>query len=373
MVAMAVIKVLQVIDSMDRGGAQVFVMNVLRNINRNKYQFDFLVTTSKKCAYDDEIRSMNGNIYRVPSRREGIRKNWNGLKDFFQQNKYDVIHFHTSCPSYIEPLIAAKRAGVKKIILHSHSSSGPKGLYHEMMRRIYRPKIKNIATHYYACSKEAANWMYGKYIKSHNINIIPNGIDTGNFIYSDKVNNMKRQELGISRDKFVIGHVGRFAKVKNHDFLIEVFKEINEKAQNSKLLLIGEGVLLEDMRKKVEELGVSNDVFFLQEREDVHEIMQAMDVLVMPSLYEGLPLSLVEAQASGLPCIVSDTVSKEAALTDLVEFISLKDNISNWCNTILVKSNKKERNKYNKFVKDSGYDISQTSKMLEEVYADDKM
>ncbi|MCQ6534398.1 glycosyltransferase family 1 protein [Bacillus mycoides] len=367
------VKVLQVIDSMDRGGAQVFVMNTLRSINRGVFQFDFLVTTSKKCAYDDEIKNMGGKIYQVPSRRKGIRKNWNELKAFFKENKYDVVHFHTSCPSYIEPLIAAKRAGVKKIILHSHSTSGPKGLYHEIMRRIYRPQIKKFATHYYACSKEAAEWMYGRFIRPDSITIIPNGIDTGKFTFSNRNYDMKRKELGISKDKLVIGHVGRFAKVKNHDFLINLFKVINEKKQGSKLLLIGDGLLLDTIRNKVQELGISNDVLFLKEREDVSELMQAMDILVMPSLYEGLPLSLVEAQASGLPCIVSDTVSKEAALTDLIEFISLGNNIMHWSDRVLLKSSVKDRKQYNEIVKNSGYDISQTSKMLEGVYINEKM
>ncbi|MGR5879859.1 glycosyltransferase [Bacillus pacificus] len=223
-----------------------------------------------------------------------------------------------------------KGQGLKKIILHSHSSSGPSGFYHKIMRRIYRPRINKFATHYYACSKDAANWMYGNFIKSNNITVIPNSIDTAKFIYSTKIAEMKRNELGISKESLVIGHVGRFAKMKNHEFLIDIFKFLNEKHRDSKLLLIGDGVLLDSIRNKSQELGIFENVLFLKEREDVHELMQAMDILVMPSIYEGLPLSLVEAQASGLPCIVSDTVSMETALTDLIEFVSLDDNISNW-------------------------------------------
>jgi glycosyltransferase involved in cell wall biosynthesis len=361
-------RILQVIDSMNLGGAQSFVMNVYRSIDKEKVQFDFLLTTSKKGVFDDEIEALGGVIYRVPSRRKGVFKNWKALRSFFESHNYDCIHLHTSCPSYMEPLIAAKRAGVKKIILHSHSSSGPKGLYHKVMRGIYRPRIKHLATHYFACSKVAGEWMYGKYVPSENITVIPNGINTSGFRYSQKVNDAIRKSIGVGSNSIVVGHVGRFAKVKNHDFLIEVFKAIHEKEENSFLLLVGNGTLLEDIKKKVHELELSKVVLFLSNRDDVNKLMQAMDVFVMPSLYEGLPVSLVEAQATGLPCVVSNSVSKETALTKLIDFISLDNGINEWRDIILTKSKTSNREKFNDIVKESGFDIYRISQMFERVY-----
>lgn len=354
---------------MEHGGAQAFVMNVFRNINRENIEFDFLVTASKRCAYDDEIKALGGNIYYISSRRKGVLKNWIELKQFFRFHKYECIHFHTSCPSYIEPIIAAKKAGVKKIILHSHSSSGPYGFYHKLMRIIYRPQIKYFATHFFACSMLAAEWMYGKYIPFDKIAIIPNGIETYKFRYNEEIRYEKRREIGIGQDKQLIGHVGRFSNVKNHDFLINVFKAIHEKEKNSNLLLVGDGILLEDIKRKVNQLGISNEVLFLTNRNDISELMQAMDVFILPSFYEGLPVTLVEAQATGLPCIVSNTVSSESKLTNLVEFISLDASICHWRDAIISRFGKNNnRIQFSDMVKNSGFDITEIAQMLEKVY-----
>lgn len=366
-VVILLVRILQIIDSMDLGGAQTFVMNLYRSIDRKKIQFDFLVTTKKRCAYDDEIIALGGRIYHVSSRRDGIIRNWTELNTFFKTYKYTCVHFHTSCPSYLEPLIAAKKSGVDRIILHSHSSSGPNGLYHRLMRRIYRPKINKFTSHYFACSELAANWMYGKYLPLESINIIPNGIDAGKFVFNEQIRKSIRKELKIE-NKLVIGHVGRFAFPKNHEFLIDIFKAVHDKKPDSILIMIGDGELRSKIQEKVNILGLNKSVIFTGTRSDIPALLQAMDIFVMPSHYEGLPVTLVEAQAAGLPCIVSDNVTKEIELTDLVKFISLESNTDKWSDLIIYSHKKNDRKKYNTVIKESDFDISKVCRYLENLY-----
>lgn len=361
------IRVLQIVSSMNIGGIETFIMNVYRNIDRNKVQFDFLVTATEKCVYDDEIEALGGKIYRVSSRRKGILKNWNELNNFFEVHNYECVHCHTSSPSYMEPLIVAKRAGVKKIIIHSHSSKGPSNLCHRLIRTFYRPKIKRFSNIYFACSRVAADWMYGQYVSSNNITIIPNGIETDKFIFNEYARKNIREELKIE-DKFVIGHVGRFAYPKNHEFLIDIFKAIHDKKPNSVLVLVGDGELRNEIENKCRRLGMNDCVIFTGTRLDIPDILQALDVFVMPSRYEGLPVTLVEAQAVGLPCVISNRITSEIELTNLVKFVQLDSSINQWRDEIITKEKTNDRKRYSGIIKKSKFDISEVCKNLQEVY-----
>lgn len=361
------VRVLQIVDSMDCGGIQSFIMSIFREAKKNGVVFDFLVTVSRKCEYDEEIRSLGGEIYRIPSRRKGILKNINELRKFFLSHNYECVHLHASSPSYIEPLIMAKKFNIPKRVLHSHSSSNVKSLYHKIMSSIYRPNLKKIATNYLACSKEAAEWMYGGYISSEDINIIPNSIQIDNFKFDKNSRDKIRRELGIG-DELVIGHVGRFVHAKNHEKIVDIFLNYYLKNPKSVLLLVGDGVLKNKIEEKVVRLGLEKKVIFTGVRSDIHNILKAMDIFVMPSYYEGLPVTLVEAQASGLPCIVSDSITKEVNVSDLITYISLDSELDEWLNEINVNVNLEERIKYNQKIKKTKFQVENVLENLLRIY-----
>jgi glycosyltransferase involved in cell wall biosynthesis len=363
------IRILHVLGGMNRAGAETMIMNLYRNIDRTKLQFDFIVHTNEKCDYDEEIRALGGKIYSIP---QYIGKNhfkyilaWN--KFFRNHPEYKIIHGHVRSTASIYLKIAKKFELIT--IAHSHSTSSGTGIASIVKNTLQYP-IRFTADYFLACSKFAGEWLFGnKICKKNNFHILKNAIDTKKFNYNENIRLNKREELGIE-NKFVIGHVGRFQPPKNHDFLIQIFSEIINKNPHSVLLLVGEGELKNKVQKKVIHLGISDSVIFTGKRSDISEIVQAMDVFVFPSLYEGLGIGVVEAQASGLPCVIADTIPQEALITDLVEVLSLKKPKEYWAKEIL-KYNEKEkysRNSTYEQIKLNGYDIEETSKWLEKFY-----
>lgn len=363
------IRVLQIVSAMNRGGLETFIMNIYRNIDRNIVQFDFLVHTDKEGDYDREILELGGNIYSVPSRREGIFENRQALDRFFKSNdKYNVVHQHVSSLSYIEPLKVAKKYGVKTRIVHSHSSKQSGNKLNKYIHYFNQLRIENVATHYFACSDLAAKWLFGTSMYEKNKHcIINNGIELTTFKYNIQTREKYRKELKID-DRFVIGHVGRFAYPKNHDFLIEVFKVIYRKNNNSILLLVGDGELRHKAEKKVEDLGLKNSVIFLGLRSDIPELLQAMDVFVLPSHYEGLPVTLVEAQAAGLICFASDAITKQVNITELINNISLNNSAEFWADRIIETSKDYSRKDITPILKDNDFDIASVIEKLMEYY-----
>lgn len=354
------IRILHVFGGMGRGGAETMAMNLYRNIDRSKVQFDFIVHTEKKCDYDDEINLLGGKIYRVP-RYKGInhfiyRKQW--IEFFREHPEYDIIHGHMRSTASIY-LNIAKKYGLKTIS-HSHNSSSGKGIS-SIIKNIMQYKIKYIADYLFACSKSAGIWLYGKSrCDRENFFILNNAIEADKF----KLNLEKRENIRNEFDinnKLVIGHIGRFHPQKNHEFLVEVFELINKKNKDSVLLLVGDGELRECINEKVKKLGLEDKVIFTGIRDDVDSLVQAMDVIVFPSLYEGLPLTLIEIQVSGLPCIASDTITKDVNITKSIEYMSLELNKDLWANKILEAG--KFSNRYDRYedIVKSGYDIKTTS------------
>lgn len=363
------IRVLHVVIGMNRGGLETFIMNVYRNINRNVIQFDFLVHTNNECAYDAEIKELGGKIFSVPARNKGVSKNRKALNDFFKNHKeYKIVHQHVSSLTYITPLKYAKRYGVPIRIIHGHSTGQSGHKFHEYIHKYNQHYIKSIATHYFACSEMAAKWLYSKkQFINKKYDIINNAIDSKSFIYCEQKRLEKRSELGL-KGQYVIGHIGRFNLVKNHEFLIDIFKSVHEKDNDVILLLVGDGELRINIQEKVNKLGLQNNVIFTGIRSDISDILQAMDIFVFPSLYEGLGIVAVEAQASGLHCIASDQVPKEISVTENVKFLSLDDNVDVWVDEILRKKNYFERQDTSLLVKNNGYDINNVCKKLEKIY-----
>lgn len=361
------VRVLQVFAEMNRGGAETMIMNLYRNIDRSKIQFDFIVHTEDKCAFDDEIYKLGGEIFRVPTYKGTNHLAYvNKWKNFFEKHQeYKIIHGHVRSTASIY-LKTAQKYGLTTIA-HSHNTSSGNG-FSAIAKGVLQYPIRYVADYLFACSEAAGEWLFGnKACKKGNFHILNNAIDTKKFIFNNDIRDKKRKEFLIE-GKFVIGHVGRFHPQKNHEFLIDIFKEVHDKNDNAILLLVGEGDLQESIQKKVYNLGLDNNVIFTGVRSDIPELFQAMDMFVFPSLYEGLGIVLIEAQASGLPCVVANTIPEEALITDNVKQVSLTGSPKVWTEAILKPVDSYERKSTYAKIKDSGYDIEESHRWLQEFY-----
>lgn len=355
------LRVLHVVTDMNRGGLETMIMNYYRNIDRKKIQFDFLVHRGYRASYDDEIESYGGKIYRL-SRLIPWSKNYIKMLDaFFQEHpEYKIVHVHQDCLSGVILKVAEKN-GVPIRIAHSHSSSQDKNLKY-LIKLWYKRWIPKYATQLLACGKEAGDWMFD----GQPYQVLNNAIDAKKYKYDLKIREKMRQQLQISGDTKVIGHVGRFSEPKNHSFLIDIFQCIHEENKNTKLLLVGDGELYNQIQEKVKKYGLEEAVIFTGVRTDVTDLMQAMDVFLFPSLYEGLPLTLIEAQAAGLPCIISDKVPIECAITNLVQQVSLNSDKKKWASVVLKTTC--ERKEMYLEICEAGFDIRKNVRKLQEMY-----
>ncbi|WP_394238282.1 glycosyltransferase family 1 protein [Niallia oryzisoli] len=365
------LRVLHCVAGMGRGGVETTLMNIFRNIDRNLIQFDFLVTTKDKCDYDDEILSLGGRIHYVPSRKQGIMKSRKALYEFFSVHKeYKIVHQHVSSLSNIEAIKAAKRAGVPVRIIHSRNTQQSGSKLHKYLHLWNQRDIQSYATDYFACSDLAAKWLYGeKQFTNGNYKIINNGIQSDKFVFNSEMRDRLRKELGVEQ-KLVIGNVGRFNLQKNHMFLLDVFKSVNDANPNSLLLLIGDGALRGCIEDKIEELGLNANVILTGVRSDISDLLQAMDIFVMPSFYEGLPGTVIEAQGAGLPCLISDTITNEVHITDLVHYASLEDTAEKWRDIILNMTSDFHRRDTQSELVEAGFDMKSIAKELQEYYID---
>lgn len=361
------IRVLQVLGGLNRGGAETMVMNLYRNIDRNKIQFDFIKHTESKCAYDDEIKELGGRIYSIPKYKVynhfQYKKAWN---NFFKKHpEYKIIHGHVRSTATIY-LKIAKKYGLYTIA-HSHSTSSGKGIK-AIIKNMLQFRIRYIADYCMGCSKEANEWLYGKKVaNSSRCTVLNNGIDIEKFAFNDEIRNDIRRKFNLKNEEVLIGHVGRFSSVKNQDFLVDIFWEyynnINKKA---KLILIGDGELREKIKQKVKKFNLEKQVIFEEAVKNVQDYYNAMDIFIFPSLYEGLGIVLIEAQASGLNCLVSDKVPKNVAITDRIEFISLNKPANYWSKKIIVNAEKRTE-KYKSMI-NTKYDIKNCVKKIEKIY-----
>ena len=356
------IRILHVVTYMGRGGLETMIMNYYRHIDRTRVQFDFLVHREFRADYDDEIESLGGRIYRVPRLVPWRRNYRRTLERFFRDHpEYRIIHVHQDCLSAV-CLKAAQRCGVPVRIAHAHSNSQDKNLKY-LIKLFYKRQIPSCATKLFACSREAGDWMFG----GAPYQVLNNAIDTGTYSFDPEVRSRVRQALALPGDAFVMGHVGRFNAVKNHGFLLEVFAEVRRKNENARLLLVGDGDLRPDMEKKAVVLGISDRVIFTGVRSDVPELMQAMDCFVFPSLYEGFPVTLVEAQASGLLCVVSEGVPRECAKTGLIRYLTLSAGPAQWAEEILdVPYSPRPDTRAR--LRQVGYDIGDNARWLQHYY-----
>ncbi len=362
------IRVLHILHSMNRGGAESLIMNYYEFIDRDRIQFDFLLTEQNKCHYEDRIRELGGCIYRIPYLKfSSLFQYLKGLNLFFKNHKdYKIVHSHTSSKSFF-PLAIAWYYGIPIRIAHSHNSNSKTGLIN-FIRSLLKYPLKIVASHYFSCGKDAARWLYGKrMLNAGRIVLIPNVINTSIFDYNPLMRISKRSKYNINNDAIVLGCTARFSYQKNHIFLVSIFEAVCKRNSDSWLLLIGDGEMSEVILQAIIRKKLEDRVLFLGVVNNVNDYLQAMDFFVMPSFYEGLPLSLIEAQVSGLKCFASVGVPREADITGLVSFMPLEKGPEYWADAIIKEAGYNRRS-YIEEVRKAGYDAAEAAINLQEFY-----
>jgi len=360
-------RMLQVLGSLEIGGAEVMIMNLYRHIDRSKIQFDFVIHTSEHCFFEDEISRLGGRVYRVP-RFTGfnIFQYMRAWKEFLRNHpEFRVVHSHVASSSALH-LGIAKQYHLYTIA-HSHSVKmfhGIKGV----MDKVFSFPTRGIANQFFACSRSAGIARFGKKIvASPKFKIIKNAMNVETMAYSPIIREAYRSQLGLE-GRFVVGHVGRFDAMKNHDFLIRLFSLVHKRQPNAVLVLIGDGEQRSIIETLIKRFALEDAVKLLGTRSDVVELLQAMDVFVFPSIAEGLGISVIEAQATGLPCIVSRCVPEDVRITGLVKFLDLKDPMEMWAEAILQYVNGHKRSSHIEALTNHGYDVVATAEYLQAFY-----
>jgi len=360
------IRVLQIIGLACGGGVEAVIMNYYRHIDKNKIQFDFVVHKGAVKSFVDEAKSMGAKVYEVTPYTENIFKFTCEIYRIIKKERYQIVHSNMNSLSAF-PLFAAYIAGVEVRILHNHTTDNKAEGLRTWVKRLLRPFAKIFANQYWACSNLAAEWMYGKKaIANNKVTIINNAIDLEQFKFNEQVRIRLRKELGLE-NCFVVGHVGRFMQQKNHCFLIDVFNKLVQQKQDARLLLIGDGPLKNEIEERVKKLELTEKVVFLGVRTDVASLYNVMDVFVLPSLYEGLGMVVVEAQVNGLPVLVSEAVPNEAKVNCNINFCNLNKPPAYWRNSI-IQISKKERFKSSMIVDNNNFDIRYESRNIEKIY-----
>lgn len=358
------IRVLHILQRMEAGGTQALLMNIYRKIDRTKVQFDFLVVYKEKQFYDEEIEKMGGHVYKLSFREDlNLLKFQKDLSNFFRRHhEYKIVHCHAYTIGYF-CLKAAKKAGIPVRIAHSHNNETVHDIKYFPKLFMQRLFTKN-ATDLFACSEEAGKYLF----KDKPFQVLKNAIDSKNFIADTNIREKIRKELELE-DKFVVGHVGRLHPQKNHEFLIDVFAEIKKKKMDAELILVGTGPLEEKVKDKVAEKRLSDCVHFLGNRKDMNRIYQAMDVFVFPSLFEGLGIVAIEAQAVGIPIVCSEGLPPETDITPIYQKKMLSEGAEKWADAALeMAKNSKAHTNMQQYVIDAGFDMDVTAKYMENYY-----
>lgn len=363
--------VLQVIAGMDRGGAETFLMNIYRNIDRNEYEFIFLCFSKKEYDYEGELERMGGKIVRVTSPGKNPIAFFLQMASVINEYHVQIIHSHISYGSALPLLVSwLKRVPVR--IVHSHNTNP--GTTRGPLRRSYYAIssiiIDMCGTYFLSCGVDAGKALYMSW---RNFTVINNGIEIQKFIFNESVRREVRNELGIPRGDIVLLHVGRFDLVKNQELLVDIFHDYHNANPRSKLLMVGDGPTQKLVRDKVKKNGLGEDVIFAGKRADVDRIYNAADIFLLPSLYEGLPTVAIEAQVNGLTCKLSDVVDRRARLTGLVDFLSITSPVSKWTSSIVSSvADNVAREGAERQVIDKGYDIKDVVNKLKIVYSKER-
>lgn len=346
------------------GGVETFILNYVEKLKEEskEYKFDFVVF-DKVPKFIKSTHLSEDIFYIIPNRVKNPVGYYLGLKAILTNKKYDVLWYNACTLSDITLLKIAKKDKIPCRIIHSHNSENMGGKIVGLLHGLHKKEIDKVATHFFACSVEAGKYMFPEKICKEKMRIIKNAIIVENYQYNATVRTNKRKELGVN-EELLIGNIGRFHFQKNHDLLINIFEKVLKKNVSSKLVLIGNGELKDRIVKKTEMMGIRDKVIFLEDRKDINELLQAMDIFLMPSLFEGLPFALVEAQAADLPCVISDTISQEALIIDNIIQVGLNEKPDVWADIILKIGQKRNRKSQLELFREKGFDISYNSKQI---------
>lgn len=359
------IKVAQVIGKLNAAGVEAVINNYYRFIDHNRFQFDFYIDADSNCQPPQELKDLGARYIIIPPYQDVVEC-IKTLQKHFVKEKYDIVHVNLNTIS-VFALYAAKKAGIPVRINHNHSTASRTEIKRNVLKNILRPFAKLFATDYMACSKFAGRWLFGKRdMQNGKVIILNNAIELEKYAYKEEIRCQVRKELGID-DAIVIGHVGRFSHQKNHKKLLKIFCEISKMNDKAILLLVGRGELEKEIRSLVKKMGLEEKVVFLGVRNDVAKLYQAMDVFVLPSYYEGLPVVAIEAQASGTPCVLSDAMTKETKVLSDTVFMSLEETDQKWAEIILSKVNEQKKYTVDE-MKKAGFDIKTEAIKLMQYY-----
>lgn len=359
------IKVLHICSALNRNGTETFIMNVFRKIDRSKISFDFLVNQSSDDGFEQEARSLGANIFVLPPRREGFFRYSKALDDFFKKNgdKYKAVHLHGNSFTSLLPLKKARKYGVQTIVAHCHNMSTT-GLHNRILHILNRSQVHQIANTYFACSEGARQYGFSHTRAFDESVVVPNGIELDTFKFNPDLRYRMRKELALS-DRLVIGNVAALRDAKNHFFMLDVMAELVKLSREAVLLLVGDGPLRDEIMEKIQTLNLENNVRLLGSRDDVPALLQAMDIFFFPSKYEGLGISLIEAQAAGLEVIASDTIPQETAVSPLIRYLPLDLPPSEWAKVIAETERRPRNISYEGLKK---FDIKDTCRILTDTY-----
>lgn len=363
------VRVLHELSSLDGGGVAKLLYDYYQHMDREKVHFDFLIQDLyDEGIYEKPLRDLGCSIYKIPRIKKDRKGYLHGMEKVISEGNYDVVHSHMGARGLFT-MYYAKKAKVKKRVAHSHIAyediTKLKRCFDIMLSRM----AKKNATHLFACGKEAGKYMWGKRCSQKGkIKIMTNAVDTKAYEFSSDLRELKRKELGVE-EKLVIGIVGRLSEQKNYPFLFKAYKELLQIRKDVVLVIVGRGLEEEKIRESAKQLEINDNIMFLGVRKDVPELLNAFDLFVLPSLYEGLPVVLIEAQANGLRQLVSDRVTNEMDITDLIEFLSIENTARLWAEKMAACCDNVEKRKvYRQQVADAGYDIKIASKKMEEFY-----
>lgn len=357
------IRVLHYGLSTNTGGIETYIQKLWNNINKFEFHFDFIDETLAKPSFHDEFIEMGSKFYKITPRSISMSKNKKDLKDLFENETFDIVHCHLNTLSYVQPILAALKFG-SKVIVHSRSSSASNSLMTNSLHHLHsltlpKNKIKMIAV-----SDLAGKWLFGKSARFETLN---NGIDIEKFRFNKEKRRKIRNELNID-DQFVLGHVGAFLPVKNHKFIIRVFNELRKYRPNSALILIGKGPMEEEIIQLVKDMGIEKKVIFLGRRADISDLLSGMDCFLFPSVFEGFPNAVLEAQCSGLPCLISDTITSEVAISKNCIRIPLNLSVQQWVTNILNITTYKDRSCGSDILKNYGFSVEEEINKIESIY-----
>lgn len=363
------IRILQCVTIMNRNGLENRLMDIYRNIDRTRIQFDFMTNRTEPGEFDEEIKQLGGRVYHMSRIAPRSFFRYLGeLRTFFQEHpEYQIVHSHLNTLS-TWPLLMAKKAGVPVRIAHSRNASMDRNI--KMLYKAFsRLFINGQATDRFACSRSAGIWLFGKrQVEKDTFRVIPNAIQLDRFLYSEEKRQNMRAELGIGENELAIVCVARFSPQKNHAYLLRVFREIQNRNPESKLYLVGQGELEQDIRNQIAQLGIQNHVVFLGSRSDVGAVLTAMDAFLFPSFYEGFGTVMIEAQCSALPMLASDSIPSETKLCDSVEFASIREEPTVWADKLLALIEKTERKDNGALIRAHGYDIRESYAWMQQFY-----